>query len=315
MISVIFFGTESFGVSQLAALCSSEKITVRAVVTQPPREVGRKQIITKSPVHVFAEEKSIPVLTPTSLKNDEIVSKLAEYGADIFVVAQYGLIIPKAVLELPKFGAVNVHGSLLPDYRGATPVPAAIANGDEKTGVTFIQMDELLDHGPILGLYDCPIDPSDTTESLLEKLGALGAAHLVTVLDEYIQGVRIPKEQSHDAATFTKLLSRTDGYIDPTEFSAIEIERMMRAYYPWPGVTVMCGDHTLKLIAGSIASEPKLEPGILFCDKKTVAIGTKQGTLVLNTLQLSGKPVYTAAQFSAGNTHLSGTLLTKITQS
>lgn len=314
MISVIFFGTESFAVSQLEALCNSESISVRAVVTQPPRPTGRKQIITKSPVHIYAESKNIPVLTPQTLKNNaSAIDELQAAAADIFIVAQYGLIIPNTVLEIPKFGAVNVHGSLLPAYRGATPVPAAIANGDTETGITFIKMDALLDHGPILGMHTCSIEKTDTTESLLEKLGALAAQHLTQTLTEYISGSRTPVEQDHTAATTTKILSRADGYIDPTTLSAIEIERLMRAYYPWPGITIGSKNHTLKLIKGTPTNTSTVSSGTLFLDKKKIVLGTKSGDLELEILQLSGKSIMTAAQFIPGNLHLSGEVFTKIT--
>lgn len=309
MIRVVFFGTERFALRNLQTLYeASDVFEIVGVVTQPPRPVGRAQTITPSPVHEFASSKGTQVLTPETLKNDDIIAYLRGLSADVFVVAQYGLIIPQQVLDIPPYGAVNIHGSLLPRYRGASPAQAALLAGDKETGVSLMVMDAKMDHGPVFAMYTLPIASTDTTESLLTKLGDLAAEHLVHDLAAFVAGVLQPREQNHEGATFTKLLSRETGYINWNTMDASCIERMTRALTPWPGVTTKIQDKQLKIISAHTESETQSQrPGTILIDRNTVKFVTIAGTLVADTIQIAGKPVMTAHNFANGYAILNGT--------
>lgn len=308
MIRVVFFGTEKFALRNLIALHdASNRFEIIAVVTQPPRPVGRTQTITPSPVHEFALTHNISVLTPETLKTDTAVSELRELNADVFVVAQYGLIIPQNILHIPKHGAVNVHGSLLPKYRGASPAQAALLAGDATTGVCFMVMDAKMDHGPVFATYETPIASNDTTETLLAKLGELAGEHLADDLVAFLDGTLKSHDQIHDAATFTKLLSRESGYVDWNTMNAVQIERMTRALSPWPGVTTQVQGKKLKIVAAYVDGTTLSErPGTILIDKSGLIFVTISGTLVAETLQIEGKPAMSAQNFCNGYGALNG---------
>lgn len=309
MYRVIFFGTESFAVAILQSLlAASETFSVVAVVTQPARPVGRKQILTPSPVDVYAEEHGIVVLTPEKLRGEEIAAELRALGADVFVVAQYGLIIPKTVLAIAPHGAVNVHASLLPRHRGASPVHAAILSGDAVTGTTFMKMDELMDHGDVFASYELAIQPDDTTETLMARLAELSAAHFPSDLHKFLDGTLHATEQNHAAATATGLLSRESGYIDWQKMDAAHIERMVRALTPWPGVTLHIETVPYKIIDAHVENDDALSetPGLISFENKKIVVKTIQGDLVIDSIQPAGKQPMRAADFINGNAGLSG---------
>lgn len=246
-MNYIFFGTPHFAVIILEALIEAGYLPT-LVMTVPDKPKGRSHVLTPPPVKIFAEERGISVLQPTALKNDSIIDAIAALRPDFFIVAAYGKIIPKGILDIPKKGGINIHPSLLPKYRGPSPIQAAILNGDETTGVTIMLMDEEMDHGPILAQrifkeVEPPVRGSTsrpTAEELSKNLAELGAQLLIETIPKWLAGEITPQEQDHAKATYTKIIMKEDGRIDWRK-SAEEIERMARAYAPWPSAwTIMC---------------------------------------------------------------------------
>ncbi len=249
---IVFFGTPLIGATVLEKLIT-KGFKPQAVVTRPNKPAGRKQILTPPPVKVLAEKHQIKVLQPPKLKdNPEFAKELAKLEPDLAIVAAYGQIIPKEILQIPKFGFLNVHPSLLPKYRGASPIQAAILDGAKITGVTIMVMDEELDHGPILAQQSLPIKDDDTTSTLSVKLATLGGELLGEILPVYLTWKKQiaesqqktvyslflpPKEQNHQLATFTKMLKKEDGFIDLNNPPSLqELKQMIRAFHPWPGI-------------------------------------------------------------------------------
>lgn len=237
-ISLVFMGTAEFAVPSLKALAQSELFNVLAVVTQPDRRAGRKKVLTPPPVKKTAVELGLPVLQPEKIT--EIHDQLAEFNADVFVVVAYGQILPKSILDIPEHGVINVHGSILPKYRGASPIQSAVLNQEKETGVTIMIMDEKMDHGDILKISTVDISKSETSETLTEKLSFLGANALLDTIPQYIEGSITPQPQDHSQATYTKKITKESGRIDWTK-PAKGIEAMIRAYTPWP--TAYTFDH------------------------------------------------------------------------
>lgn len=251
-MKVVFFGTPDFVLPIPQALLEAG-FSVVAVVTNPDRPVGRKQILTPSPVKKWAFKHQIPTLTPEKLDTNSQLSGearscfaglITNYHPDLGVLAAYGKILPQEVIDLFPQGILVVHPSLLPAYRGASPVQAAILNGDKVTGVSIIKMDEKMDHGPIVSQFKEEIKLDDTAETLYQRLFQKTAEVLVTILPAYIEGCLNPREQDHKKATFCKLLKKEDGYIDLKNpclsagrpLTPETFKRMLRAYHPWPGV-------------------------------------------------------------------------------
>lgn len=256
-LKIIFFGTPNFVVSVLQTL--NERFQVVAVVTAPDKKVGKKQLLTPSPIAEYAKKLGIPVFKPEKLDQDFFYN-LQPTTYNLAVVAAYGKIIPQNILDIPKFGALNIHPSLLPKYRGPSPIQAALLNGDKVSGVTILVVDAEMDHGPIVATKEISLSNTDTFESLSKKMFEEGAKLLVKVIPDYIAGKIKPKEQNHQKATFTKMITKEDGYFninDPAELASLlqippttnylpaskagqlpatKLNRMIRAYYPWPGV-------------------------------------------------------------------------------
>jgi methionyl-tRNA formyltransferase len=231
---VVFFGTSAFAVPALVALARDARFEVIGVVTQPDRPAGRKGEITKPAMKLTAETLGLPVFQFESVKDDASFDELKKIGGDVAVVASFGQIIPQRLLDVYPHGAVNIHGSILPEYRGASPIAAAIRDGKTETGVTIMLMDAKMDHGPILSIAKEPILPDDTSESLTVRMAMLGATVLPDVLAKYVAGEIKPIEQDHSKATGVKLLTREDGRLDLNR-PAVELERLVRAMTPWPG--------------------------------------------------------------------------------
>ncbi|MCL4415564.1 MAG: methionyl-tRNA formyltransferase [Patescibacteria group bacterium] len=229
-MNIVFFGSSKYSVIVEKALF--EKFGLSLVVTIPDKPVGRKQILTPSPVKKFAVDNNIPVLTFDKLDENSL-EKIKEYNPDFLVVADYGLILPDKLLELPKYAPLNIHHSLLPKYRGPSPAPTAILNGDEVTGVTVIKMSEQMDTGDILAQEKYELSPNETTDSLLTKLNELGASLVINVIENYEKIKPVPQDESK--AVYTKKMEKKDGYFDITNPPSFEeLDKMIRAYYPWP---------------------------------------------------------------------------------
>lgn len=232
---IIFFGTPNEVVPVLENL--HKHFEVVAVVTAPDRKAGRKQLLTPPPVKIAANKHGIPVLQPTNFSL--LTSHLSLLTADLYIVAAYGKIIPQAVLDLPKYGAINIHPSLLPKYRGPTPIQSALLNGDETSGISIMKMDAQMDHGPILQQILFKLESTDTFGWLMQSKFAQAAQVLPHIIEEYVSGRLEPKPQNDDEATYTKMITKDDGYIDLANPPTPEqLDRMIRAYYPWP--TVWC---------------------------------------------------------------------------
>ncbi len=291
MTRVVFYGTSLFSLPSLEALALDPTLSVVGVVTQPDRPAGRQGTLTAPPVKVTAERLGLPVFQFEQVKSDEAYEVLKTLQADVAVVASFGQIISQRVLDLYPQGVLNVHPSLLPAYRGAVPMNAAIRDGLKETGITIMLMDALMDHGPILAQLKTDIFPTDTTETLSERLSKTSADVLVQTLHAFLEGSVTPQEQNHAAATFVKLLSREDGKIDLST-SAIEIERLVRAYTPWPGTSVDYKGKRLKVLKAHTSSEPKPTEFVLTCGDGSL--------LVLDEVQPEGKKPMSGEAFLRG---------------
>lgn len=292
-LKVIFAGTPDFAAQHLAALLDS-KHDVVAVYTQPDRPAGRGKKLTASPVKVLGEEHNIPVYQPASLKQDAAQQELAAIDADIMVVVAYGLLLPTAVLNAPKLGCINVHGSILPKWRGAAPIQRAIWAGDSETGVTIMQMDEGLDTGDMLHIATLPIESSDTSATLYDKLAALGPKALVDVLDNFDS--YSPEKQDDALATYAKKLSKEEALISWHD-DAAQIERNIRAFNPWPVAWMKIDEHNVKVWSGDVVALDKaVSPGtIVSANKEGITIATGKGALRITSLQIPGKKALPAA--------------------
>lgn len=252
-IKIVYFGTPEFSAYILEQLIQSQKFTVQAVVTRADKPVGRKQEVRQSPVGLVAQKYGIPVLKPAKLDEEFITHHSSLLTCDLFIVASYGKIIPQSLLDIPKFGAINVHGSILPKYRGASPIQSAILNGDKKTGISIMLMDAEMDHGPVLSTKEISISEQDTFESLSTKMSQLAAPFLIKTLTKLIDGKARPKKQDHKKATFCKLLKKEDAYFDISNPPSKEVlDRMIRAYYPWPGVWTRWNNKIVKFYPGGL---------------------------------------------------------------
>jgi methionyl-tRNA formyltransferase len=292
---ILFFGTENFGAAMLDVLIVSKKYDIIGVVTQPDRPVGRNQELKASPVKEIALKSNLTIFQPESLKSFDF--RLATF--DLSVVCQYGLIIPKPVLALPRQGTLNIHTSLLPKYRGASPIQTALLNGETVTGVTLMQMDEKMDHGAILAQATVTIDPDDTTETLAEKMKPIAAKLLIENVPLYLQESLRGTVQDESRVTTCNILSRDDGKLN-FQRSATELHNQFRGLTPWPGVWTMWNGKRLKILGMKPTTET-LPPGIVSATKNTITIGTRSGSIQITQLQLEGKKPVDATAFLAGN--------------
>lgn len=296
-LRIIFLGSSQFAMPVLERLV--QEYTLSAVVTQPDRPAGRGGKIDYSVIKKMALSLRLNVLQPAKIKDAEFISILAGLAPDLIVVAAYGQILSKQLIGMPKFGCVNVHASLLPRWRGASPIQSAILAGDEVTGVTIMKMDEGLDTGPILSQSTLSIDPGDTASSLSEKLSRAGADLLMNTLNGYIAGNIRPVQQNNEKATLSKLIRKSDGQMDFKK-PAMYLERMVRAYDPWPGAFFHWNDQSIKVLKAHVETEGSFEPGIASILNKKPAIGTGVGGLVLDVVQPQGRRIMTGEEFLNG---------------
>lgn len=294
-LRIVFAGTPDFAARHLSALLSSEHQVV-AVYTQPDRPAGRGKKLTASPVKLLAEQKGIPVCQPASLKSEQEQQILAQFDADIMVVVAYGLLLPSAILTTPKRGCINVHGSILPRWRGAAPIQRAIWAGDTKTGVTIMQMDEGLDTGDMLSIKTLAIDDKETSESLYERLAILGPDALIDCLANIAANLAEPVKQDDSLANYAKKLTKEEAKIDWHQ-SALHIERCIRAFNPWPMSYFVLNEQNIKVWQAEVLDEACTDaPGTLIrADKQGICMATGEGVLNLTHLQLPGKKAMSAA--------------------
>ena len=293
-LRIIFAGTPDFAARHLDALLSSEHQIV-GVFTQPDRPAGRGKKLMPSPVKVLAEEKGIPVFQPVSLRPQENQHLVADLQADVMVVVAYGLILPKAVLEMPRLGCLNVHGSLLPRWRGAAPIQRSLWAGDTETGVTIMQMDVGLDTGDMLYKLSCPITAEDTSATLYDKLAQLGPQGLLATLTQIATGTATPEIQDETQVTYAEKLSKEEALLD-WSLPAEQLERCIRAFNPWPMSYFVIEDQPVKVWKASVInSQAKAEPGtIIEANKQGIQVATAEGILNLESLQPAGKKAMNA---------------------
>ncbi|MDB2330203.1 methionyl-tRNA formyltransferase [Alteromonas sp.] len=293
-LRVIFAGTPDFAAKHLHALLASQHEVI-AVYTQPDRPAGRGKKLTPSAVKTLALEHDIAVHQPSSLKDEDAQQVLAAHSADVMVVVAYGLLLPKAVLEMPRLGCINVHGSILPRWRGAAPIQRSIWAGDAETGVTIMQMDEGLDTGDMLHIDSLPIQSSDTSATLYDKLAERGPVSLIHVLDN-IDTIS-PEKQDDAVATYAKKLSKEEALID-WHSDAEQIERNIRAFNPWPVAWMKVNDQNIKVWSAEVVKDVPAQhsPGtIIQADKNGIVIATGTTALRILSLQIPGKKAMSAA--------------------
>ena len=299
---VVFMGTPDFAVGTLKALLQSRHQVV-AVVTQPDKPKGRGKAMQFTPVKEVAVRAEIPVMQPKRVREPEVVEEIRQFHPDVIVVVAFGQLIPKAILDMPQYGCVNVHASLLPKYRGAAPIQWAVIDGEEKSGVTTMQMDEGLDTGDMLLTEEVVLDPQETGGSLFDKLSEVGAGLLLKTLDELEAGNVHPQKQPSESTTaYAAMLTKKMGEIDWTQ-SAVQIERLVRGLNPWPSAYTHLGQKTLKIWGAAV--HPSMvqtkEPGtVILMDKKHFGVQTGDGMLEILELQLEGKKRMDADAFLRG---------------
>lgn len=303
-LNIIFAGTPDFASQHLQAILNSQH-NVIAVYTQPDKPAGRGKKLQASPVKQLAEQNNIPVYQPKSLRKEEAQFELKVLNADVMVVVAYGLILPKAVLDAPRLGCLNVHGSILPRWRGAAPIQRSIWAGDAQTGVTIMQMDEGLDTGDMLHKVYCDILPTETSTSLYNKLAELAPSALIDVLDNLENGKFIAEKQDDSQSNYAEKLSKEEAQLD-WSLSAMQLERNIRAFNPWPIAYFSTEDkdgntQTLKVYQAEVFPHQDKPAGtILSADKNGIQIATVDGVLNLLQLQPAGKKPMSAQDLLNG---------------
>jgi methionyl-tRNA formyltransferase len=310
-------GTPEFGAIILNKLIKFDFKPV-LVVTSPDKPAGRRQIITPPPVKILAERNNIPVLQTEKIRNAEAIKKqMQELNPDLIIVASFGQIIPNDVLEMPKYKSINVHPSLLPKWRGASPVQFTLLSGDEKAGITIMQMAEKVDAGPILSQTEIGLKNDETYEVLHNQLGELGGDLLVKTIPDYIEGKILPQNQDETKATFSKIIKKDDGRIN-WQKSAQEIERQTRAFYPWPGSFTFWKKNNVKIMMKILKAQiqPQTNAGPTGIPGKTflatndeIAVLTGKDFLIIRELQLEGGVRIEVGEFLKGYLNFIGTVL------
>lgn len=309
-IKIILMGTPEFAAEIFDEFVKAPLLySIVSVITSPDKPIGRKQELTASPVKVWAEKNNLSILQPEKIADAECVKKIQDLKPDVIIVAAYGQIIPKEILDIPQYSALNIHPSLLPKYRGASPIHAAILNGDKKTGVTIMLMDEKMDHGAIISNSEFLISNKISFDELSKKLADLGAKLLIKTLPDYLYGKIKPKSQDHSKAIFTKIIKKEDGKIDWHK-SAEKIERRIRAFKEWPTAYAEIPNKFKIINADIINKKTDHKIGEVFLgENKSLNIKTGDGILILKEVQLEGKRQMTAKDFLNGHPEIIGTIL------
>jgi methionyl-tRNA formyltransferase len=301
-INLVFLGTPQFACPFLEKLANDQRFKVQAVITQEDKPVGRKKILTASPVKQMALQLNLPLYQPSKLNQEQaLLDELTQLQPDFLIVVAYGQILSSKVLKIPKIKPINVHGSILPMYRGASPIEQAILNGDEETGLSVMEMVKAMDAGPVYQVLKCPININDTNTTLREKLSHLGAHELPDLLIKIKKGDLIAQPQLEEQATYCQKITKEDGQIHPAEQTALQIYNRWRAFIPWPGINFKIQNKNLKLLELEIVNSPILAPGKIDVSGKNIFLGTSEGTLSILKLQLEGKNAQEAAVFLSGN--------------
>ena len=310
---IIFMGTPAFSGPCLEALIKQSHFNIVSVYTQPDKEAGRGQKIITSPVKLLALSHDIKVVQPVSLKNTEAISQIKALAPDVVVVAAYGKIIPAEILSIPGYGCLNVHPSLLPKYRGATPIPSAILSGDIMTGVSIMLLDAGMDSGPVFKQRAEAITEDDTSSTLADRLSQIGAEMLTEILPLWLEGKIQPEPQDHNLATYTRMINKEDGRIDWNS-SAAEIWRKVRALQPWPGCYTTWQGKNLKIMRckpmdHKAGAQPGSVISLVVEGKMVAGVTCRAGTLALLQVQLEGKKAIGTDEFIRGQRGFMGSIL------
>ena len=312
-LQIIFMGTADLACASLRALCREKSWQVIAVVSQPDKPRGRDLKLQPTPVKALALAEGLPVLQPARARHEDFIVELRALQPDLIVVAAYGQILPQAILELPRFGCINVHTSLLPKYRGAAPIQWAILNGDAESGVTIMKMDAGLDTGPMLTQVTTPITPADNAQTLHDRLAELGGALLVQTIPDYVAGKITARPQPAEGATYARKISKEDGLIGWTQTATILFNRI-RGFTPWPGAfTHLQSDGKARLLKIWLAAVVDGQGGavgeVLAADKNGIVVACGEQALQVLELQREGSRRMTVQEFLAGHPLAIGTRL------
>jgi len=309
-IKIIFMGTPDFALPGLHTLIKDTSFEIVGVFTQPDKAIGRKQIISPSPVKKLAEENNLKIFQPEKIKS--AITEIKNLNPDLIIVTAYGQIIPQEILDIPKYGCLNIHASLLPKYRGAACLNAPILNGDKETGITIMKMEAGLDIGPILRQANLKLKGDENLEFVHDHLSALGAKILIETILDWKNGKIAPQKQNESEASYIRTLKKEDGKIN-WQKSAKEIERMVRAYNPWPGTfsNFQKENKIIKIleVSNQILEINKCKPGEIFIENNKLVIQCGQDSLHILRLQMSGKNPLPAKEFLMGNSDLIGQIL------
>lgn len=302
MIRIVYMGTPDFAVEPLEAIIKAG-YEVAAVVTQPDKQKGRGKEVKMTPVKECALRHGIPVFQPVKIKEPEAVAELEKYQADLFVVAAFGQLLSEEILNMPEYGCINIHASLLPAYRGAAPIQWAVLNGEKESGVTIMQMDKGLDTGDMLLKRSVELSPTETGDSLHDKLMHLGAELIVEALPKLEKGELVPEKQKDELSSYAKKLTKAMGQIDWSK-DAVSLERWIRGLNSWPSAYTFFGGKTLKIWEARVAEEngaQKAEPGqVVSVSREGFTVACGQGALQILSLQLEGKKRVLTREFLLG---------------
>ena len=312
-LRIIFMGTADLACASLRALCREKSLAVVAVVSQPDKPKGRDLKLQPTPVKTLALAEGLPVLQPARARDEAFIAELRRLQPDLIVVTAYGQILPQTILDLPRFGCLNVHTSLLPKYRGAAPIQWAILNGDTETGVTIMKMDAGLDTGPMLAQQTTFIAPEDNAQTLHDRLAELGAGLLVKTIPDYVSSKITPRPQPAEGASYARKITREDGQMDWTQPARVLWNRV-RGLTPWPGafthVPVEGQSGLLKIWSAEVVTELSGEPGtVVRADKAGVVVACGQQALSILQLQREGGRRMNASEFLAGHDLTAGARL------
>ena len=302
MIRIVYMGTPDFAVEPLEAIIKAG-YEVAAVVTQPDKQKGRGKEVKMTPVKECALRHGIPVFQPVKIKESEAVAELEKYQADLFVVAAFGQLLSEEILNMPEYGCINIHASLLPAYRGAAPIQWAVLNGEKESGVTIMQMDKGLDTGDMLLKRSVELSPKETGDSLHDKLMHLGAELIVEALSKLEKGELVPEKQKDELSSYAKKLTKAMGQIDWSK-DAVSLERWIRGLNSWPSAYTFFGGKTLKIWEAQVTEEngaQKAEPGqVVSVSRESFTVACSQGALQILSLQLEGKKRVLTREFLLG---------------
>ena len=305
-MKIVFMGTPDYAVSTLKKLIEKGH-EIAAVFAQPDKKVGRKQILTPPPVKVCAVENGIPIFQPETLRDGKAEEILRDIAPDVIVVVAYGKILPKEILDIAKFGCVNGHASLLPKYRGASPIQWCIVCGEEETGVTTMLMDEGMDTGDILEQIVVKIGENETAEELFDRLSVISADLMASTIDKLEKGEIAPKKQP-EGATYAPIIKKEMAHLDFSK-TAKEVHNAIRGYYSWPCAYFFLNGKRIKVISALVGDETNKKSGTVFADKNSLSIACEDRFINLLVIQPEGSKAMEAKQFLCGNSNLNGIVI------